>query len=158
MRHCWAIIHAVFRDWSPSASRGPSFCLIQTREVKQASRLNVGHLSQRWALAGRGMCFSYSTGKRYFAFEHSFPTTFVLPVAENRAAPGPANCYLQWCQQYLRLIKNSQSDCLPSDSEVATIVSAQRPTSSKGTSTVVQLIVSQNPISAYVNCIALCGK
>ena len=82
----------------------------------------------------------------------SFPTTFVLPVAEivhphvrqddlartvYRAAPGPAHYYLQRCQQYLMLVTNSQSDCLPSDSQVATIVSAQRPTSSKGTCTVV---------------------
>ena len=64
VRRCWAIIRGVSKDQSPSASRGPSFCVVQTREFKQASRLNVGNLSQGRTLAGRGMCFSYSTGKR----------------------------------------------------------------------------------------------
>ena len=78
--------------------------------------------------------------KTNFANEHkgSFPRTFVLQDLELifRVAPGAAHYYIQGCQQYPGLVKIASQTVWHQSLPVATIVSVQRPNSSKCISTI----------------------
>ena len=74
LRRCWAIIRGFLRrDTIAGTPFFQSFSVSWTqilRQLKQASMLNVGHVSQSYVLAGRSLCCSYSTGKTNYANEH----------------------------------------------------------------------------------------